>query len=249
MTADCLENGIKGCNTGADPASQSGDIDFDAFARIGLTLPVQWLVEQEFGSQDHGKQAWPGAAARDRMRRRWRLSDAFAIPARELFTHVLDNFPAPGLAFERFGHSLAELAQVGAAAFAASARRWIDDALAWQIVRQRPARGLNPGPFTLFSLLPGRRDFSLGLFLGLGLLEIDDGKLELFDELLAALRRLPKLFLPHLGEHEFQPLDLKRPDFCFTARLRQHLALREDHRMGSGKVCWERIRRRRHGPS
>jgi hypothetical protein len=48
VTADCLVNGIKGCHTTADPASHSGDIDFDAFARIGLALPVQWLVEQEF---------------------------------------------------------------------------------------------------------------------------------------------------------------------------------------------------------
>jgi hypothetical protein len=43
-------------------------------------------------------------------------------------------------------------------------------------------------------------DFSFGLFLGLGLLEIDDGKLELFDDVLAALRRLPELFSPHLGD-------------------------------------------------
>jgi hypothetical protein len=40
MTTDCLKNGIKGCNAGANPASQSGDIDFGAFARIGLALPI-----------------------------------------------------------------------------------------------------------------------------------------------------------------------------------------------------------------
>src|SRR5437660_11271899 len=75
-----------------------------------------------------------GHARSDRRRRR--LGDAFAIPARKLLAHVLNDFPAPRLAFERFRHSLRELAQVRAAAFAAGARRWIDDALAWQIVRQ-----------------------------------------------------------------------------------------------------------------
>src|SRR2546429_8203911 len=129
---------------------------------------------------------------------------------------------------ERFRHSLRELAQVRSAAFAAGARRWIDDALAWQIIRQRPARRLDPSPFALLSLLLGSSDFSLGLFLGLGLLEIEDGELELFDDVLAALRRLPELFSPQLGEHEFQPLDLKRPDVRFTARFRQHLALHEE---------------------
>src|SRR6202022_766977 len=200
-------------------------------------------------SQDHGKQAWPSAATRDWMRRRRRLGDAFAIPARKLLAHVLNDLPAPRLAFERFRHSLRELAQVRAAAFAAGARRWIDDALAWQIVRQRPARRLDPSPFALLSLLLGSSDFSLGLFLGLGLLGIEDGELELFDDVLAALRRLPELFSPQLGEHEFQPPDLKRPDVRFTARFRQHLALHEDHRAGARKVCWKRIRWRRHDPS
>jgi hypothetical protein len=139
-----------------------------------------------------------GPAARDRMRRRRRLGDPFTIPARKLFPHVLDNFPTPRLAFKRFGHGLTKLAQVGAAAFAAGTRRWIDDALAWQIVGQRPARWLDPSPFALCSLLLGSRDLSLGFFLGLGLLEIGDGKLDLLDDLLAALRRLPELFLARI---------------------------------------------------
>src|SRR5438105_3709173 len=61
----------------------------------------------------------------------------------------------------------------------------------------------------------GRPHLPQALFLGLGLLKIEDGELELFDDVLAALRRLPELFSPQLGEHEFQPLDLKRPDVRF----------------------------------
>ena len=52
------------------------------------------------------------------------VGDAFAVPAGKLLAHVLDNFPAARLAFERGGHDLAELAQPRPAAFAASARRW-----------------------------------------------------------------------------------------------------------------------------
>src|ERR1700730_13792398 len=85
------------------------------------------------------------------MRRRRRLGDGLAIPARNLLAHVLNDLPAPRLAFERFRHSLRELAQVRAAAFAAGARRWIDDALAGQIFRQRPARRLDPSRASLFA--------------------------------------------------------------------------------------------------
>ena len=99
------------------------------------------------------------------------------------------------------------------------------------------AAGALACPFALFSLLLGSCDLSLGFFLGLGLLEIGDGKLELLDELFAALRRLPELFSPHLGKHELQPLDLKCPNFCFVARLSKHLALGENHRMRCCKAC------------
>src|SRR5271166_2769168 len=100
----------------------------------------------ELADQDHGEQARAGEAARDRMRRRRRLGDAVAVPAGELFAHPLDDLPAPGLAFERLGHDLAEFAQAGAAAFAADARRWLDDALDRKIVRKLagPARRAPP---------------------------------------------------------------------------------------------------------
>jgi hypothetical protein len=115
-----------------------------------------------------------------------------------ILAHMLDGFPAPRLAFERRGHSLAGFAQVRTAAFAADARRRIDDALARKIVRQRPARRLDPCPLALLFLLLGSGDLCLGLFLGLRFLEIGDGELQLLDELLAALRGLPGLLPPGL---------------------------------------------------
>ena len=62
-------------------------------------------------------------------------------------------------------------------------------------------------------MLSERRDLGLGLFLGLRLLEIGDGELELLDELPAAFGGLSELLPPGLREHQFQPLDLKCPNF------------------------------------
>jgi hypothetical protein len=102
-----------------------------------------------------------------------------------------------------FGNNLAEFAQVHAAAFATGARRRINDALARKTVRQRPARRLDPRPFAFLILLLGSGDLGRGLFLGLRLLEIGDGKLQLLDELLAALRGLPELLAPALARMSF----------------------------------------------
>ena len=49
---------------------------------------------------------------------------------------MLDDLPAPRLAFEGLRHHLAELVQPRAAAFAADARRGFDDAFDRQIIRQ-----------------------------------------------------------------------------------------------------------------
>jgi hypothetical protein len=132
MSPDQLNDLFERRDSRANSIRERRNIDFYVFARIGRALPVQWLVQQELGSQDHGEQARPPVPARDRMRGRRRL-DALAVPAREFFEHVLDEFPAARLAFERRGHDFAELAQIHAAAFTASARRGIDDALARKI--------------------------------------------------------------------------------------------------------------------
>src|SRR3977135_3365223 len=91
--------------------------------------------------QHVGEQLWPGASARDRMRRRRWLRDRLALPARHLLAHDLANLPARRHALQHLGYVLAELAQLTAAARACR-RRWLDAALARQVVRQRTTRGL-----------------------------------------------------------------------------------------------------------
>src|SRR5271166_3814782 len=170
----------------------------------------------ELADQDHGEQARASEAARDRMRRRWRLGDTLAVPAGELLAHPLDDLPPPRLAFERLGHHFAELAQPPAAALAADARRRLDDALDRQIVRElaRPARRTPPRRFGGL----GSRDLGLGLFLGLRRFQILDRQFELLDEQLAALRRLAVGLAARLGQLQLQPLDLEGANFRFALR-------------------------------
>jgi hypothetical protein len=74
--------------------------------------------------------------------------DRFALPARELLAHTLDDLPATRRAFERFGDDLAELAQAKTAAFAASAGRKFDNALDRQIVGQFARAPRRAGAFS-----------------------------------------------------------------------------------------------------
>ena len=69
-------------------------------------------MQAVLGEQDLGQQLRPGAAARDRMRRRRRLGDRLAGPAGELLAHVLDHLPLARHELQRLGHVLAELAQL-----------------------------------------------------------------------------------------------------------------------------------------
>jgi hypothetical protein len=245
MDPDGLNNGIERHHAGADPIRQGRDIDLDPLAGIGLALPVQRLMQQELVDQHHRQQARPGKASRDRMRGRRRLGDCLAIPAGELFADMLDNLPAPRLAFQRLRDHLAELVQPLAAALATCARRGFDDAFDRQIVWQRASRR----PRILRAVLlggPWRGDLGLGFLFGLRLFEILDGKLELFDQQLAAFRGLPELFAPCLGQHQLQSFDFQPTDRHLALRQCQLFALRTDHRVRSGKVGRKRIEGRRH---
>jgi hypothetical protein len=135
--------------------------------------------------------------------------------------------------------------QPRAAALAAYAGRGFDDAFDGQIVRQKTSWR----PWILRALLLGGSwcgELGLGLLLRLGLFKILDGKFELLDQQLAALRRLPELFSPCLGQHQLQPLDLQPADGNFALGQRQLFALRKNHRVCSGKVGRKRIGGRRH---
>jgi hypothetical protein len=133
------------CRCRAHPVGQGRHIEFDAFPRIHGALAVERNMQAVLGEQDMGEQLWPGAPARDRMRRRRRLRDRLAGPAGELLAHVLDHLPLARNELQHLGHVLADLAQRLAAAARTSRRRRIDDALARQMVGERTTRG--PAPF------------------------------------------------------------------------------------------------------
>src|SRR6185312_5777934 len=78
----------------------------------------------------------------NRMRGGRRLGDRFAGPADELLAHVLDHLPLARNELQRLGHVFADLAQSAVAAAWADRRCRIDDALPWQMFRQRPAAWL-----------------------------------------------------------------------------------------------------------
>ena len=232
---------------GADPIGQRRDVEIDAFARKGRALAVERLMQQELRHQDHGQQARAGEAARDRMRGRRRLGDRLAVAAGELFAHMLDDLPAPRIAFQRLGHDLAELAQPLRRRICrrrrAPARRSARPADAPAACAARAA------PRLRFSLVAsGAAISALACFGALRLFQVLDGKFELFDQLLAALGGLSELFAPGLGQQQLQALDLQPDDLGFALRrdlfrllLRQQFALREDHRMGAGEVGRKRI--------
>jgi hypothetical protein len=208
-------------------------------------VTVQRLMQQELVDQHHRQQARPGKATRDRMGGRRRLSDRLAVPAGELLADVLDNLPAPRLAFKGLRHHLAELVQPLAAALAARARRRLDDAFDRQVVWQ----GTSGRPRILRALLFGgfwRCDLGFGFLFGLGFFKVLDGEFELLDQQLAAFGGLSELLASRLGQHQRQPLDFQPADGDLAPRQRQLFALRKDHRMRCGKVDGKRIGERRH---
>src|SRR6202041_2892868 len=115
-------------------------------------------------------------------------------PAGELLTDVLDDLPAPRLAFQGLRDHLAELVQPLTAAFTAGARRGFDDTFDRQVIWQ----GTSRRPRILRALLLGGfrcRDLGLGFLLGLGLFEILDGQLKLLDQQPAAFRKIARTAL------------------------------------------------------
>jgi hypothetical protein len=187
-------------------------------------LPIQRLMQQELVDHHHRQQARTCEATRDRMGGRWRFRDGLTVPAGELLTDVLDDLPAPRLAFKGLRYHLAKLVKPLAAAFAAGTWRRLDNALHRQMVWQWPAS--RPGMVgALFPSGCRRRDLGLGLLLGLGLFKILDGQLKLLDQQPAAFRGLPVLLASGFRQHQLQALDFQAPDRHFAARQRQQFAL------------------------
>ena len=107
------------------------------------------------------------------------------------------------------------------------------------MIRQGAARRLALVARKLAFKDRGRRDeFGLRFDLGLRLLKIGDGELELLDELLAAFGCLAELDAARLGELQLQPFDLELEagplvlgEIDARLRLGQQIALRQDQRM------------------
>ena len=142
------------------------------------------------------------------MRRRRRLGDRLAGPARVLLAHVLDHLPLARHQLQRLGHVLAQLAQRAAAARAGRRRR-VDHALARQMLGQRPARRLAPLEGLHRYRLGGRHLRLRSPAEPASLLELEQLQLELVQQR-AALRRLAELLVPQLGDRVLQLLDQQR---------------------------------------
>ena len=235
MAADRLDQRHQRRCRGAHPIGQGRHVEIDAFAGIGRALAGQRQVQAVLGEQHMRQQARAGAAARDRVRRRRRLSDLLAASARVLLADMLDHLPLPRHQLQRLGHVLAQLVQDPTTTRAGLGHR-IDHALARQMLRQRPAGRLAPreGPHGLGRRLIARR---LRLSLGLVLLELEQLQLELVEQR-AALRRLAEPFVPQLGDLVLELLDQQR----LVADLRaMRLPLGQQHRLQRLDVVGERF--------
>ena len=200
MGPDHIDQRHQRCRRGAHPVGQRRDVEIDAFARIDGALAVERQVQAVLGEQDMGEQLRPGAPARDRVRGRRRLGDRLAGPAGELLAHVLDHLPLPRNELQRLGHVLADLAQPAVAAARAGRGRRIDDALARQMLGQRPARRLAPLERRHRDLL-GCRQLRRGLGLRRILFQVGELKLKLIEQR-ATLRGLPELLVPQLLDRD-----------------------------------------------
>ena len=126
------------------PTGQGRDLDGHALAGKALALTMQRQMQAELGERYVGQQIRAGAPSRNGVERRRRLGDRFARSAGDLLAHMLNHEPLSGDPFQAFSDVLTQLAQGGSAAAEASRWRGIDNALARQMIRQRPARWLDP---------------------------------------------------------------------------------------------------------
>ena len=125
----------------ANPVGKRRRVEFDPLAGVGLALPVQRQVLAKLRLEDHRQQLGAGAAARDRVKRRWWLADRLASTAGEPLAHRLDHLPLPRDHLQRLGDVLAQLGQLAVAA-RAGGRPGDHHPLARQMRRQWPPHRL-----------------------------------------------------------------------------------------------------------
>jgi len=204
MGAHRLDQRHQGGRRCAHPVGQGRHVKLDAFAGIDRALARQRQMQAVLGEQHVGQQPRSGASPGDRVRRRRRLGDLLAAPARVLLAHVLDHLPLPRHQLQRLGHVLPELVQNPATARAGYRHR-IDHALARQMLGQRPTGRLAPLERRHRHAL-WHSDFFRRLRLSLRLLQLEQLQLELVEQR-AALRRLAEPFVPQLGDLVLELLD------------------------------------------
>jgi hypothetical protein len=189
------------------PVSQGRDVEVDTLASIGRALAGQRQMQPVLAEQDVGQQVGAGPAAGNRMRRRGRLRDRLAGPARVLLPYMLDHLPLAWHQLQHLGHVLTQLVQ-HAATTRAGLRNGIDDPLARQVLGQRPARWLAPLERPHCRALR-HDDLQLGRVLGQSLFQLEQLQLELAQQR-ATLRRLAISIVLKPGDRLLELLDAQR---------------------------------------
>ncbi len=198
----------------------------DAFAAIDLGLAVQRQVIAILADQDMREQAGAGSATLDRQDRRRCLMNRLAAPARDFRADMLDDLEVARNVFQHLALVLAHRSDF-AAALRAGGRRGVQDGLARQMVRQRPARRL------AFAVGQPRRRVLLGLAGsgrrrngGLAGLQLLDRQLELGNLAIQLLRGSAELHPAQLRQLHLQLLDFQRLDLEGLVRqIALHAAL------------------------
>ena len=99
----------------ADPLRQQRAIEFNAFARVDLRLPIEWQMIGVFADQHVRQEAWSGHPAFDRTRWRRRLHDHIATRTRQLGAYLVNDFEAHRLELQHVAGVLAEVLELAAA--------------------------------------------------------------------------------------------------------------------------------------
>ena len=248
---DCIPDRHQGRRADANPIGHSRDVDIDPFIGVDIALAIERLMRPVLAEHDLGQQVRPGAAARNRMRRRRSLDDRIAFAAGELLPHVHDHFPLRRHALQAFGLIRPELAEVGPAAAWTDFRRRINDALARQMRGKRAPCRTAARRFadrTGLTLRAGRQSRDL-----IGCRVLCDLLLQL-GELQLQLVEQPRAFgggaefvVLQLGDCELQVLDLGVEGARTGLGVMRALCCRDQHGLERRDIVRKLHRIERHG--
>ena len=213
----------------AAPVDQGRARNVGAVTGEDLALPVQRQMIIELRDQDMGKQVRPGHAAAGRTRRRGRLHDRLAAPARLLQARRLDQLELCCDKIEKRGDIFSEQAQRTSAGGAAFARVEHDPLARRRVANPR----LAPPSWCRCRCDFARTRFRLRRRMGHGdrQFEIFKRELKLFDLALDLLGASSKLLLLQPCDADLQRLNERFQGFLGGGKPRDLLPLREDDRL------------------